>query len=179
MRHWAKHILPAGGVALLGAVLVLGACGGPSRDAAASAAPVSAAPVNTAPAVDTTRANGAVETATIASGSNLALASAVRLCSGISRPANAFTATVTGSVIGSHGAVIPVGSIVLGHLVDSRDSLVLAFDSLAVGGASYAISARMVGSPQMARREFRSKGVCIPQGGRMTIQLTTDLPLGK
>jgi hypothetical protein len=111
---------------------------------------------------------------TIASGSNLALASMVRLCTGVSKAGDAFTATVTGSVIGSHGAVIPVGSVVVGRVADSRDSLALAFDSLAVGNQSYAITARMVGSPQVVRR---MKVTCIPERGRMTIQLTADLPL--
>lgn len=162
MRHWVKHILAAG--------VLAGCTAAPGHDASgAAAAPATAAPAS--PAESTAAASPA---GTIASGSNLALASTVRLCTGVSKPGDAFTATVTGSVIGSHGAVIPVGSVVIGHVADARDSLALAFDSLAVGTQSYAITARMVGSPQLVRR---MKVACIPERGRMTVQLTADLPL--
>jgi hypothetical protein len=127
------------------------------------------------------------EPAVIASGSNLALASVVRLCTKAARPGDAFTATVTGSVIGSHGAVIPEGSIVAGHVIDSRDSLSLAFDSLAMAGVNYPISARLVGSPQLVALRgsvrgsglaaLRARGLCVPEHGRMTIQLMADLPI--
>lgn len=171
MRHSAKHILAGVG---LGAILA--ACMGPGRDsAAANASAASAAPAAAPVAASASPAVAeAAEPGVIASGSNLALASVVRLCTGISAPGDAFTATVTGSVIGSHGAVIPVGSIVLGHVVNSQDSLALAFDRLATSGGSYPIAARLVGSAQTV-----DKHRCIPEHGRLTIQLTSDLPLGK
>jgi hypothetical protein len=184
MRHWAKHILPGGAVALLGAI---GACTGPSRDSADTAS--SGGAISAAPATDTGRTSPIAETGVVAAGSNLALVSQVRLCTGVSRPGDTFTTTVTGSVIGAHGAVIPVGSVVVGHVVDSQDSLALAFDSLAIGTVTYPIAVRLVGSAQtVAERAaatapgfsaFRSKGRCVPERGRITVQLTTDLPLDK
>jgi hypothetical protein len=134
------------------------------------------------------------------------LASAVQLCTGISRPGDAFTATVTGSVIGSRGAVIPVGSIVVGHVVASQDTLALAFDSVAIAGGprmvSYPLSARVIGRlqtvsimhprplggmiddsqrapPPPGVTSIRTRVTCIPERGRLTIQLVADVPLEK
>jgi hypothetical protein len=192
MRHWVKHILAAG--------VLVGCTPAPGHDASGGAAATTAAPATAATAAPASPAESAATVSpagTIASGSNLALASMVRLCTGVSKAGDAFTATVTGSVIGSHGAVIPVGSVVIGHVADVRDSLLLSFDSLAVGTQSYAITARMVGSPQTVSERSRGKlggltdnmppqpgmtvmrvrVLCIPERGRMTIQLTADLPL--
>jgi hypothetical protein len=179
MRHWAKHILAAGVAAALG-----GCTAAPAHDAQGAARPADTAQAP-APPAPASQVQPASEVGTIADGSNLALGSGVRLCTGVSKAGDAFTATVTGSVIGSHGAVIPVGSVVVGHVVDARDSLVLAFDSLAIGTQSYPIAARMVGSPQTTTERPRLTGgfmrrpkvICVPEHGRMTIQLTADLPL--
>jgi hypothetical protein len=208
MRHWAKHIRPIGAVALLGAtVLVAASCDVSARPPAARAGalPDSGAPPDTARpavagAVSDRSTSGPADSAArevgeIAAGTNLALASAVQLCTGISRAGDAFTATVTGSVMGSRGAVIPVGSIVLGRVIASRDSLVLAFDSVAIAGAariaSYPLAARMIGPPQRIVMEppppnpspgmnyTRVRTYCIPEHGRITIQLTADVPVGR
>jgi hypothetical protein len=197
MRHWAKHILQGGRVACLSAALAVGACSkgsagdtpaaraGEPPPSAAAAAPT-AAPVA---APTATPVAAPEEPGVIASGSNLALASDVRLCTKVAQPGDAFTASVTASVIGSRGAVIPVGSIVAGHVVDSHDSLALAFDSLAMGGVNYPIAARVEGSPQLVALRgsvrgsglaaLHAKGFCVPEHGRITIQLTSDLPLAK
>jgi hypothetical protein len=164
MRHWSKHILPAGAVALLAAVLA--GCG------------------DTSP-----RAPAIRESGTIAAGTNLALASAFPLCAGVSQ-GMAVTTTVTGAVIGSGGAVIPVGSVVIGRVVDDQDSVRVAFDSLAVGQTRYPLVARVLATTQseVAAGAISDAGAppyrgpmhvrCIPRGGRITIQLTADLPLG-
>jgi hypothetical protein len=195
MRHWAKDILQGGRVAFLGAVLAAGACTkGPAGDTPAARADESPPSGPAAGPASTSAATPAAapvlapeEPAVIASGSNLALASVVRLCTKSAGPGDPFTATVTGAVIGSHGAVIPEGSIVTGHVVDSRDSLTLAFDSLAMGGVDYPISARLVGGPQLVALRgsvrgsglaaLRARGLCVPEHGRMTIQLVADLPI--
>jgi hypothetical protein len=206
MRHWAKHIRPAGAVALLGATLLVAAsCDVSARPPAARAGtlPDSGTPPDTGrPAVggavsdrsaSETGDSGARELGVIAAGTNLALASAVELCVGNSRVGDAFTATVTGAVMGSRGAVIPVGSIVVGRVTGSRDSLTLAFDSIAIAGAarmvSYPLAARMIGLPQTislppppsrpTMNYTKVRTYCIPEHGRITIQLTADVPVGR
>ncbi|HWZ59976.1 MAG TPA: hypothetical protein VNW46_13455 [Gemmatimonadaceae bacterium] len=181
MRHWPKHILSGGGVALL-AVLLSCEVSPRAPDAGAGAGRTTSA------------APGASTGGVIAAGTNLGLASVVRLCPGVSRTGDAFTATVTGSVMGSHGAVIPVGSVVVGHIVDSRDSVALGFDSVAIAGvASYPLAARIIGRPQTVPWRMplpsepppvgftvvRTRIMCIPERGRITIQLVEDIPLGR
>jgi hypothetical protein len=202
MRHWAKHILPTGAVACLATTLLVAAsCGVGTRDSGLGTRRGLPSPDTAAPSAGTTAATGAE----IAAGTNLALASAVELCAGISRPGDAFTATVTGSVMGSRGAVIPVGSIVVGHVVESRDTLALGFDSVAIAGGprmvTYPLSARVIGRLQTVsiphpgplggmiddsqrahppNTTYASTRVtCIPERGRLTIQLVADVPLEK
>jgi hypothetical protein len=98
-----------------------------------------------------TRNSGAAasRTGTIAAGSTLNLASGSKICTNTNRVGDHFTASVTNSVTGSNGAVIPAGATAnvevteLKRSENANDNVVMGFrvTSVTFNGHTYQVSA--------------------------------------
>jgi hypothetical protein len=112
-------------------------------------------------AVGTTTAAGLVSgvgistgVGTIPAGTSIPLSATVRICTSSYRPGDVFLATVTDTINGLNGAVIPAGSVAKLRVtsVTARatiapvDRLGIALDSLLINGASYATPAGVTSS---------------------------------
>jgi hypothetical protein len=98
-----------------------------------------------------TRNSGAAaaRTGTIAAGSTLNLASGSKICTNTNKVGDHFTASVTNSVTGSNGSVIPAGATAnvevteLKRSENANDNVVMGFrvTSVTFGGHTYPVSA--------------------------------------
>jgi hypothetical protein len=104
--------------------------------------------------------SGATEAArrVIGSGSALSLASQQRICTSSNRPGDRFVATLTNSVTGSNGAVIPAGSSVVLEVValspgtnGADGTLRLAVHSVEFNGRSYPLSGEVYNTTDLER----------------------------
>ena len=94
-------------------------------------------------------AGTAARVGTIAAGSTLNLASATKICTNTSRVGERFNATLTQSVSGSNGAVIPQGATAsvevteLKRSENANDDIVMGFRivSVSFGGKTYPVNA--------------------------------------
>jgi hypothetical protein len=99
--------------------------------------------------VTRTPAGSAARTGTIAAGSTLNLASGSKICTNTNKVGDHFTASVTNSVTGSNGSVIPAGATAnvevteLKRSENSSDNVVMGFrvTSVTFGGHTYPVSA--------------------------------------
>ena len=102
-----------------------------------------------APAPTTPAPAPAPRTGTVASGTTLTLASASKVCTNTNKVGDRFNATLSESVTGTNGAVIPAGSTVsielteLKRSVDSKTNIIIGFRvvSVTVNGKTYDASA--------------------------------------
>jgi hypothetical protein len=110
--------------------------------------PTTSAPAP-APAPVTPAPPPAPRTGTVASGTTLTLASATKVCTNTNKVGDRFNATLSESVSGTNGAVIPAGSTVSIELTelkrseDSKTNIVMGFRvvSVTVNGKTYDASA--------------------------------------
>ncbi len=124
-------------------VVVVRPLSAPDAAAAASPAPAAAAP---APAGPPPVAMGTVD-----AGTTFAVHPLARVCTNTFKPGERFTATLSQSVAGSNGAMIPSGSSVVLRVdeatrsINSNDSLKLSFGivSVRVGQQSYDVSGKV------------------------------------
>ncbi len=99
--------------------------------------------------VTRTRAGSSARVGTIAAGSTLNLASGTKICTNTSRVGERFNATLTQSVSGSNGAVIPAGATATIEITELKrsenvnDNVVMGFRvvSVSFGGKTYPVSA--------------------------------------
>ena len=99
--------------------------------------------------VTRTPSGSAARTGTIAAGSTLNLASGSKICTTTNKVGDHFTASVTNSVTGSNGAVIPAGATAnvevteLKRSENANDNVVMGFrvTSVTFGGHTYPVSA--------------------------------------
>ena len=99
--------------------------------------------------VTRTPSGSAARTGTIAAGSTLNLASGSKICTNTNKVGDHFTASVTNSVTGSNGAVIPAGATAnvevteLKRSENANDNVVMGFrvTSVTFGGHTYPVSA--------------------------------------
>lgn len=191
MAHQSKHTAPArawlrAGLLTAG-LLATGACG---RDTGGSGAsqpassppppPPAAAPAVPPPAPDTL--------GTILAGTNIEIRGSQLVCAGGAHVGDTVMATVGGAVLGLNGAVIPVGSPVVGHVTRSEASdsmtrlgqLEIEFDQLTIGGRYYPIDATVIGMVPLVRTRLGRKAdiqYCFPPGSRLTVRLNRDTPI--
>ena len=100
------------------------------------------------------------KTGTIAAGSTLNLTSGSKVCTNTNKVGDHFTATVTNSITGSNGAVIPAGATAdvevteLKRSENANDNVVMGFrvTSVKFGGHTYPVSATTSGSAAIASR---------------------------
>jgi len=99
--------------------------------------------------VTRTSAGSAARVGTIAAGSTLNLASGQKICTNTSRVGERFSATVSESISGSNGAVIPAGATATVEVTELKrsenvnDNVVMGFRvvSVSFGGKTYPVSA--------------------------------------
>jgi len=99
--------------------------------------------------VTRTAAGNAARTGTIAAGSTLNLASGSKICTNTNKVGDHFTASVTNSVTGSNGSVIPAGATANVEVTELKrsenvnDNVVMGFrvTSVTFGGHTYPVSA--------------------------------------
>ncbi len=150
-------------------------------------APATVAPRTTAPRTTpraTTTASGntvtrtpsgtAARVGTIAAGSTLNLASGSKICTNTSRVGERFNATLTQSVSGSNGAVIPAGAVATVEVTELKrsenvnDDIVMGFRivSVSFGGKTYPVSATTsYAQVNKVRNQPKSKDVQKVVGG--------------
>jgi hypothetical protein len=162
--------------------------------AVTTSAPSTSAPRTTAPARTTTTtrprtttgttASGNIVTTTtrgstgrvgtIAAGSTLNLASGTKICTNTNRVGERFNATLTQSVSGSNGAVIPAGATAtievteLKRSENANDNVVMGFRvvSVSFGGRTYPVSATtQYAQVNKVRNQPKSKDVQKVVGG--------------
>ncbi len=124
--------------------------------------------------VTRTSAGSAGRVGTIAAGSTLNLASGRQICTNTSRVGERFNATLTQSVSGSNGAVIPAGATAtievteLKRSENANDNVVMGFRVVAVsfGGKTYPVSATtQYAQVNKVRNQPKSKDVQKVVGG--------------
>jgi hypothetical protein len=124
--------------------------------------------------VTRTSAGSAGRVGTIAAGSTLHLASGTKICTNTSRVGERFNATLTQSVSGSNGAVIPAGANAtievteLKRSENANDDVVMGFRvvSVSFGGKTYPVSATtQYAQVNKVRNQPKSKDVQKVVGG--------------
>ena len=99
--------------------------------------------------------------ATIGAGTSIALTSGARVCTNTHKPGDRFTATVTNTVQGSNGAVIPAGATAVVQVTSVERSenandparLGLVVQSVRVNGKTYPIDAAITSVSTETQRE--------------------------
>jgi len=145
--------------------------------------PTTTAPRATAPRTSTTAsgntvtrsgAGSAARIGTIAAGSTLNLASGSTICTNTSRVGERFNATLTQSISGSNGAVIPQGATATVEVTElkrsenANDDVVMGFRvvSVSFGGKTYPVSATTsYAQVNKVRNQPKSKDVQKVVGG--------------
>jgi hypothetical protein len=111
---------------------------------------------------------------TIAAGSTLNLTSGSRVCTNTNKVGDHFTATVSNSITGSNGAVIPAGATAdvevteLKRSENANDNVVMGFrvTSVRFGGHTYPVSATTVNAEvSKVRNQPRNKDIQKVVGG--------------
>jgi hypothetical protein len=105
-------------------------------------------------------------TGTVSAGTALAVHPVAKVCTNTFKPGDRFTATLSESVSGSNGAVIPAGSSVVLKVdeatrsINSRDSLKLTFSavSLRIGEQSYDLTGHVSQTAPLERVRVQSTG---------------------
>ncbi len=124
--------------------------------------------------VTRTRAGSSARVGTIAAGSTLNLASGTKICTNTSRVGERFNATLTQSVSGSNGAVIPAGATATIEITELKrsenvnDNVVMGFRvvSVSFGGKTYPVSATTsYAQVNKVRNQPKSKDVQKVVGG--------------
>ncbi|MFI5233358.1 MAG: hypothetical protein ACHQSE_12690 [Gemmatimonadales bacterium] len=103
---------------------------------------------------------------TVSAGTSFAVHPAGRVCTNTFKPGDRFTATVSESVAGSDGAVIPAGSSVVLKVdestrsINSKDSLKLTFSavSLRIGEQSYDLTGHVSQTAPLEKVRVQSTG---------------------
>jgi hypothetical protein len=132
-------------------------------------------PATPRPATPTTTRSGNVveraptgsegRVASIAAGTTISMTSGARVCTNTFKPGDKFTATVTNTVQGSNGAVIPAGSKAVVQVTSVERSenvndparLGLIVQSVQVGGKTYPIDASITNVATETQRESTKK----------------------
>ncbi|MEX2109768.1 MAG: hypothetical protein WD802_04130 [Gemmatimonadaceae bacterium] len=124
--------------------------------------------------VTTSTGGSAGRVGTIAAGSTLNLASGTKVCTNTNRVGERFNATLTQSVSGSNGAVIPAGATAtievteLKRSENANDNVVMGFRvvSVSFGGKTYPVSATtQYAQVNKVRNQPKSKDVQKVVGG--------------
>lgn len=124
--------------------------------------------------VTRTPSGTAARVGTIAAGSTLNLASGSKICTNTSRVGERFNATLTQSVSGSNGAVIPAGAVATVEVTElkrsenANDDIVMGFRivSVSFGGKTYPVSATTsYAQVNKVRNQPKSKDVQKVVGG--------------
>jgi hypothetical protein len=124
--------------------------------------------------VTKTGSSAGTRVGTIAAGSTLNLTSGSKICTNTSRVGEHFTATLTNSVTGSNGAVIPAGATAdvevteLKRSENANDNVVMGFrvTSVRFGGRTYPVSATTsYAEVNKVRNQPKSKDVQKVVGG--------------
>lgn len=124
--------------------------------------------------VTRTPSGTAARVGTIAAGSTLNLASGSKICTNTSRVGERFNATLTQSVSGSNGAVIPAGAVATVEVTQLKrsenvnDDIVMGFRivSVSFGGKTYPVSATTsYAQVNKVRNQPKSKDVQKVVGG--------------
>lgn len=127
-------------------------------------APVVASPAPQPAAV--VAASAPIPMGTIDAGASLVVKPAARVCTSTHKAGDRFTATLGDAVVGSNGAVIPAGSVVVLRVVESqrtdknRPEAALSFDviSVRIGDESYAVDGTVTPTAPMERVGTESAG---------------------
>lgn len=128
---------------------------------------------NTVTRTPTGKAAGA-KTGTIAAGSTLSLTSGSKICTNTNKVGDHFTATVSNSITGSNGAVIPAGATAdvevteLKRSENANDKVVMGFrvNSVSFGGHKYPVSATTVDADvSKVRNQPKNKDIQKVVGG--------------
>jgi hypothetical protein len=123
--------------------------------------PVAPAPAPSAPAPPPAPTVG-----TVSAGSSFAVRPVARVCTNTFKAGDRFTATLSQSVFGSNGAVIPQGSSVVLKVdestrsIDSKDSLKLTFSvvSLRIGQQSYDVTGHISQTAPLEKVRVQTAG---------------------
>lgn len=153
----------------------------PASRASASARPAEsvsrpAEPVRSVPATRE-RSTRLRSTATIPSGTRLALSSSSRVCVTSSDVGDRISARTTTQLTGPIGTVIPSGARATGVITSltgplGEEQLVFDIRWISVGGTSYTVSTRVIGF-ELDRRAGAER--CMPAGGEIEARLTEPL----
>ncbi|HEX5387773.1 MAG TPA: hypothetical protein VFW66_13805 [Gemmatimonadales bacterium] len=121
------------------------------------------------------------------SGTAVELAASSRVCSTTSQPGDHFTANVVVPVAQGAAVVLPAGATAILEVtrlpapsfIGARaDSLVLAGKASPVSGASVRIQRELTAGFSEGGIPKPAVGACIPEGGRITVTLTSAVTVG-
>jgi hypothetical protein len=149
-----------------------------------SVRPVTPPPVeSTAPKPPATEHTAAGSRAVLPNGTELRLAASSRVCSTTLQGEGRVEAVVVAPVSAGDSVVLPAGAVAVlrARRVGAPTFLRLRLDSLVWGGGAVAVSrsdvrARLAKAGAQETRQ--GEGACVPRGGRITVTLRQDLPLG-
>jgi YMGG-like Gly-zipper len=102
--------------------------------------------------------SGSAPAREIGAGAGFALASQQRICTTTNRPGDRFVATVTSSVVGSNGAVVPAGSSVVldvASVSPDNSSMALRVVSVEFNGMSYPVSGHVETQSALERTKIQ------------------------
>ena len=118
--------------------------------------------------------------AVLPEGAQILLAASARLCSAALDEGDRLEAVVLAPVALGDSVVLPAGAVAVlrARRVNAPTFLRLRLDSLVSGGRAIPVPRSDARARLASGGAQEGRGACVPRGGRITVTLRQDLPLG-